>query len=104
MSPPLGSQIAYSQFVYDLLTDRTTIETHTVSLYTIGQTVGILRGEVKFRSGHRLRVFEQIDFLQQRILKYSYMISNCGGMTLCPIPIFPSYKALIRITNMYRLI
>lgn len=74
MSSPLGSQITYSQFVYDLLTACTTIETHTVSLYTIGQTVGILRGEVKFRSGHTLRVFEQIDFLQQRILKYSYEV------------------------------
>lgn len=72
MSSTLASHAAYTQFIYGLLTERQSIETHTLALYTVGQTVGILRGEIKFRSGHKLRVFEQIDFLEQRILKYSY--------------------------------
>ena len=72
MSSPLDSHLAYSQFIYDLLTNRSTVEAHTLSVYTVGQTIGIVRGEITFRAGHKLRVFEQIDFLQQRILKYSY--------------------------------
>lgn len=71
MSAPLDSYTAYTQFIYDLLTDRPTIETHSLAIYTIGQTVSIVRGDITFHSGHTLRVFEQIDFLDQRILKYA---------------------------------
>lgn len=82
MTSALISQFAYSQFIYGLLTDRATVESHTLTVYTIGQTIGqtigILRGEIQFRSGHTLRVFEQIDFLSRRILKYSYEVYEQG--------------------------
>jgi hypothetical protein len=105
MASPLDSHLAYSQFIYDLLNARPTVATHTLSVYTIGQTVGMVRGEIKFRSGHTLRIFEQIDFLQQRIpMKCISTTSSCGGMTLCPIPIFRPCKARIPTINMCRLI
>jgi hypothetical protein len=72
MSSSLVSHPAYTQFIYGLLTDQPIIETHSLAIYTIGQTVSIVRGEIRFHSGHTLRVFEQVDFLEQRILKYSY--------------------------------
>ncbi len=62
----------YAQGVFSLLSGRVTVESHTVAVYTVNQTVGITRGEIVFRSGHVLRVFEQIDFVAHRILKYSY--------------------------------
>lgn len=74
MASELGAQQDYSRFVYDLLSGRATVSSHTVAVYSIGQTVGMVRGEIRFRSGHILRVFEQIDFLAQRIVKYSYEV------------------------------
>ena len=74
MSSAFASHAVYNQFIYNLLLDRTTVESHTLAVYTIGQTVGIVRGEIRFHSGHTLRIFEQIDFLAQRILKYSYEV------------------------------
>lgn len=71
---PLDSHVSYTQFIAGLLTARATIESHTVTIYTVGQTLGIMRGQIQFRSGHLLRVFEQIDFLAGRILKYSYEV------------------------------
>ena len=72
MSSPLISYVAYTQFIFNLLTDRASVESHTLTVYTVGQTMGIVRGEIRFHSGHLLRVFEQIDFLEEHILKYSY--------------------------------
>ncbi len=42
----------------------------------MSQTSGILRGQVIFHSGHILRVFEQIDFIAHRILKYFYEVTR----------------------------
>jgi hypothetical protein len=39
------------------------------------------RGQVFFHSGHVLHVFEQIDFLSQRIVKYFYELT-CEGESL----------------------
>jgi hypothetical protein len=74
MAPSLVSHSHYVQFIYSLLADRPTIESHTLTAYTTGQTIGIVRGQVKFHAGYILRVFEQIDFLVQRILRYSYEV------------------------------
>ena len=74
MVSTLSSHTAYSQSLYRLVTDRSTVESHTIAVYTVGQTVGIVRGEIKFYTGHTLRVFEQVDFLEKRILKYSYEV------------------------------
>lgn len=62
----------YAKGLFFLLADRTSVASHTLAVYTVHQTVGITRGEVVFRSGHVLRVFEQIDFVAHLILKYSY--------------------------------
>lgn len=72
MPAPLESFADYSQFSYALLADRESILSHTLAVYTSSQTIGITRGEIKFRSGHTLHIFEQIDFVRHNILKYFY--------------------------------
>jgi hypothetical protein len=74
MAPPLASYDSYAQFIYSLLTDRPTIESYRLNAYTVGQTIGVVRGDIKFHTGYTLRVFEQVDFLTQRILRYSYEV------------------------------
>lgn len=78
MSEALASHSGYARQVYFLLAERTTIERHTLAVYTTGQTVGLMRGQVFFRSGHVLRVYEQIDFVAQRILGYFYEVTRQG--------------------------
>lgn len=69
----------YARLIFTLLANRPSAEHHTLAVYTTSQTIGITRGQVFFRSGHVLRVFEQIDFVAHRILKYSYELSNQDG-------------------------
>jgi hypothetical protein len=68
----------YARGLFFLLADRATIASHTLAVYTVHQTIGITRGEIVFRSGHELRVFEQIDFVAHCILKYSYELIYDG--------------------------
>ena len=68
----------YARLIFALLTHRPTVERHTLAVYTTSQTVGITRGQILFRSGHVLRVFEQIDFVAHRIVKYSHELSYQG--------------------------
>ena len=75
MSSALESYAQYAQLIYSLLVDRPTVANHTLALYTVSQTVGMTRGQVLFHSGHLLHVFEQIDFVSQRILKYFYELT-----------------------------
>jgi hypothetical protein len=72
MSSALTSYTEYSQCLYHLLENRPTVESHTLTVYTTSRTVGITRGHIVFCSGYILRVFEQIDFVTHRILKYMY--------------------------------
>lgn len=74
MPSPLDSYAEYAQYIYDLLTDRLTIQHHTLVVYTSGRTLGILRGQVEFHSGYILRVFEHVDFIRHYILNYSYEV------------------------------
>jgi len=74
MSSPLNSYAEYTCFIYNLLADRPTVGRHTLTVYTTSQTVGITRGHIVFRSGHVLRIFEQIDFVTHRILQYMYEV------------------------------
>jgi hypothetical protein len=67
-----SSYADYAQLIFHLLADHPMVASHTLAVYTINRTVGITRGEVIFHSGHVLRVFEQIDFVAHRIVKYSY--------------------------------
>ncbi len=59
MSTALDSYAEYSRLIFSLLTDRATVERHTLAVYTTSRTIGITRGQIVFRSGHVLRVFEQ---------------------------------------------
>ena len=77
----LNSCGEYARLIFFLLADRATVESHTLAVYTVSQTIGITRGQIVFRSGHRLRVFEQIDFVAHRILKYFYEVT-CEGESL----------------------
>lgn len=81
MSSELNTYSAYAQLIFFLLANRSSVESHTVAVYTTSQTIGITRGHVVFRSGHMLRVFEQIDFVAHRILRYFYELT-CEGKLL----------------------
>jgi hypothetical protein len=78
MSSALESYARYAQLIYSLLADRPTVASHTLAVYTVSQTVGMTRGQVVFHSGHVLYVYEQIDFVSQRILKYFYELTYEG--------------------------
>jgi hypothetical protein len=78
MSAELRSHAEYARLVYSLLADRPTVESHSVAVYTVSQTIGMTRGQILFRSGHVLQVFEQVDFVAQRILKYFYELTYQG--------------------------
>ncbi len=78
MENALDSYGEYAKFIFFLLADRATIERHTIGVYTKSQTIGITRGRVIFRSGHVLRVFEQVDFVTHRIVRYFYELTFEG--------------------------
>ncbi|MBI5653470.1 MAG: hypothetical protein HZC40_23940 [Chloroflexi bacterium] len=78
MTTSLHSPTTYTQFVFELITNRASIDHHSLVVFTISPTVAIVRGEIVFRAGHTLRVFEQIDFLHHRIIKYSYEVEHNG--------------------------
>jgi len=75
MSVALDAYEEYARLIFSLLADRATVERHTLALYTVSRTIGIARGQIVFRSGHLLRVFEQIDFVAHRITKYFYELT-----------------------------
>lgn len=78
MSAELRSYAEYARLVYSLLTDRPSVESHTVAVFTVSQTIGMTRGQIAFRSGHVLQVFEQVDFIAHRIHKYFYELTYHG--------------------------
>lgn len=75
MSAALQSYAEYARLIYALLVDRATVESHTLAVYTVSQTIGVTRGRIVFRSGHVLHVFEQVDFVAGCILKYFYELT-----------------------------
>jgi len=62
----------YPRHVFLWLANRSNIERRTVSVYLTGRAVGMTHGEIYFRGGYVLRVFEHLDFLAERIRNYSY--------------------------------
>jgi hypothetical protein len=78
MSTALQSYAEYARLIFTLLADRATVESHTVAVYTVSQTIGATRGQIVFRSGHVLHVFEQVDFVAHHILKYFYELTYRG--------------------------
>lgn len=78
MSTALDSYGKYAHLIFSWLADRPSVQGHTLAVYTVSQTIGITRGQVVFRSGYTLHVFEQIDFVAHRILKYFYEVTYRG--------------------------
>jgi hypothetical protein len=78
MPTALNSYEEYARLIFSSLADRSTVQSHTLAVYTVSQAIGITRGQVVFRSGHALRMFEQIDFVTHRILKYFYEVTYQG--------------------------
>ena len=42
----LDSYSEYAHLIFSLLTNRTTVERHTLAVYTTSQTLGITRGQI----------------------------------------------------------
>lgn len=78
MSGALNTYGDYARLIFFLLADRASVESHTIGVYSTSQTIGVARGQVVFRSGHVLRVFEQVDFVVHRIAKYFYELTYEG--------------------------
>ncbi|NPV07970.1 MAG: hypothetical protein HPY83_08415 [Anaerolineae bacterium] len=70
----LTSPSAYAAFVYGLRERFAEIESSTLVLLPRSPTVAVLRGELLFAGGIRLRVVEQVDFAEARIHYYSYTV------------------------------
>ena len=80
MPTALNSYEEYARLIYSLLADRPTVQSHTLAVYTVSRGIGITRGQVISSSGHMLRVFEQVDFITHRILKYFYEVTYRGEL------------------------
>jgi len=78
MTVALDTYEDYARQIFSLLSERSTVDRHTLAVYTVSRTIGITRGEIVFRPGHVLRVFEQIDFVAHRITKYFYELTYQG--------------------------
>lgn len=78
MTSNLNRYGEYAQFIFNLLATRSSIVRHTISVFTKSQTIGMTRGRVVFRTGHVLRVFEQVDFVTHRIISYFYEFTLAG--------------------------
>ena len=62
----------YEHLVYSLPQEHPEIAFSSLHLYTTGRGTALLRGNIGFRSGLRLRVFETLDFVAGCISDYSY--------------------------------
>lgn len=70
---PLGSLADYSRFIAATL-DRPDVERSSLSVWSESRYTGVAEGEVRFRTGLRLRVREEIDFADGRITSYGYEV------------------------------
>lgn len=70
----LSSIEQYSEFVYGLVDTYPSVVQSQLVLSPRGATIGVLEGTIKFKGEILLRVFERLDFSQQRIVYYSYEV------------------------------
>ena len=70
----LSSLDAYCQTIYTFLDEATSVQHHTVRIYSRGARTGVMEGKIEFEQGLVLRVFERLDFARQRIVAYSYEV------------------------------
>lgn len=65
---------AYERLIYSLPERYPEIRSSTLHLYTNSPTTSFVRGNIRFRSGLELRVFEYVDFSDGELLDYYYAI------------------------------
>jgi hypothetical protein len=68
------SQSAYEILIYSLPENDPGVASSTLRLYSTNQTSGTLRGQVYFKNGLTLHVFEMLDLSDGEIFEYSYTI------------------------------
>lgn len=70
---PLKSLNEYSRFIAEIF-DRSTVESSTVTAWSVSKYTGITEGEVFFAEGYRLRMREELDFDAGLITAYGYEV------------------------------
>ena len=78
---PLRSLQAYSQFIASVPDLFPGVRRSTLTLYSVSPRHLVVRGELEFASGIRLRVAERIDTARARMTWYSYAVL-CGAEEL----------------------
>jgi len=68
----------YSQAVYALLEESSSVLSHTIRVYPRGATIGVVEGDVLFAQEIVFRVYERVDFALERIVAYSYEVWQAG--------------------------
>lgn len=71
---PFPARPEYEQFIYTIVEQFGAIEKSTLHFFTTSPTAGLLKGEILFKNGYRLRIVEVIDFASSEILDYSYSV------------------------------
>lgn len=64
----------YEHFVYSLQDKYPIIETSTLVLIPKGKSLALVKGSILFSKKIRLEIKELVDFLQSKILRYSYEV------------------------------
>lgn len=72
------SRPEYERLLYTLPDQYPEILTCSLRLYTNGPTTAFVRGNVHFRNGLELRVFEYLDLSDGKFLDYSYTVFSQG--------------------------
>lgn len=95
---PLKSLTNYSHFIAELL-NRPTVKHSTLSVWSDSPYTGVAEGDVFFTNGLRLRIREELDFLEGIITSYGYEVHQ-GTERLYWYDDFPHPKDL-NLTSTY---
>lgn len=74
---PLRSLDDYSVFVSSLL-DRLSVQSSTITVWSVSPFTGVAEGEALFTGGFRLRLREELDFDAGLITAYGYEVYQSG--------------------------
>ena len=72
-SQALQSVADYTRFIADLV-EKADIDRSTISVWSASPYTGVAEGEIYFKSGHRLRMREELDFDDALITAYGYEV------------------------------
>jgi hypothetical protein len=73
------SRISYEHYLYSLPETNTQIVSASLRLFTVGRSIGTVKGSIWFVSGIELRVLELVDLTDGEILEYSYTVFYQGN-------------------------